>query len=140
MATTATPYSTLLTDLGLGVHHFNTDTFKVALLDPTYTPDLTGHTTWSSVSSHDITGINYTAGGLTLTGVTFTQVAANRALLAASGLTWTALTGTFHYAVVYNSTAGRLLGVTDFGEDRTYAAEDFQLTFPNGVVAIQRAA
>lgn len=142
MAITALPYGVFLTDLGSAVHTFGTDTDKVALLTSSYSPNYTTHTSFADVSSNEVTGGGYTAGGVALTSVTWTGTA-NAATLNAAAASWTALAVTCRYAVVYKSasTAGasKLIGLLDFGQDREYDSEPFQLSFPSGVVTVTAA-
>jgi len=140
LAITARPYATFLLDLGQAVHNFPSDTYKVALLSSSYTPNYLTHATFADISGQ-ITGTGYTAGGATLSNVTWTiDQAGNVGTLSADPVTWSALTATCRYAVVYRSGSGaatsRLVGLLDFGEDRVYTAEPFQLSFPAGALAI----
>lgn len=141
MTVTATPYSAFPQDLGAAVHNFSSDTDKVALLANTYTPDFDAHISFADVVSAEITGAGYTAGGIALSGVTWTFDAGARiSTLNADPVLWSDLAATTRYAVVYKSTGtdstSRLIGLFDFGADRTYATEPFQLSFPNGVVRL----
>jgi hypothetical protein len=116
-------------------------TIKVALLSSSYTANLDTHAHFSDVSANEVTGAGYTAGGNTLTGVTVSyDSTARTATLNASSTTWSALTATVHYAVVYvatgNPTTSSLLGLLDFGIDRTYNGEPFELSFPSGVFTV----
>jgi hypothetical protein len=61
------------------------DTLMMALLGSGYTPDLTSDTHWSDISSNEITGTGYTAGGVALTSVSSVVTAAN-----SWGVTWAA--------------------------------------------------
>jgi hypothetical protein len=72
-----------------------TDTIKMALLGGGYTPDLINHADFSDVSSSEITGTGYTAGGVTLAGVSLTLTAAN-----AWGVAWASGTAYAYGAVV----------------------------------------
>jgi hypothetical protein len=141
MAITATPYGTFLKDLLGGVHNVVTDTDRVVLLTSSYTPNQDNHATYADVIASEVTGAGYTAGGPVLTGKSVTyDTTANTATLAASSVTWTALTVSTRYAVIYrytgtNSTS-RLIGFIDFGAVRTYTAEPFELSFPSGAVVI----
>lgn len=141
MAITAKAYGAFLTDLGSAVHDFTTGTYKVALLQTSYSPNYDTHASYTDVSGSELStsGTGYTSQ--TLTGLSFTyDSAADTAKLAANSVSWTALTATAHYAVVYKSSNtnanSKLVGLIDFGADRTYDAEPFQLSFPNGVLTI----
>lgn len=144
MAITATPYGAFLTDLGLGVHNFSSDTDKVALLTSSYSPDYDTHDAYNDVSSFEVTGGGYTAGGVALAGKTWDyDGSTNRATLGATAVNWTGLSVTTRYAVIYKSTGtastSKLIGLLDFGQDRVYDVEPFQLSFPDGVVRVNAA-
>lgn len=147
MATTATPYGAFLTDLGSGVHNFGVDTDKIALFTSAYTPNLDTDASLADISANQISssGTGYTAGGATLTGVAVTYDSVNhRAQISAGNTTFAGLTATFRYAVVYKSTGtastSKLIGLFDFGTDRSYTGEDFVLVFSSGVVRIRKAS
>lgn len=61
--------------LGKKTHNFSSDTLKVGIIDNTITPTAADATpTWSDYSSNEVgTGGGYTANGITLTGVTWTE-------------------------------------------------------------------
>ena len=84
-----------------GVINLYSDTIKLALVKSTYTPDLDAHTVWADVSANEVaTGDGYTTGGAEVTGKTLTRAAAITTFDAAD-VTWTALTKTFRYGVLY---------------------------------------
>lgn len=71
---TADVYGNLLAQALQGNVQVNTHPLKMALLSG-YTPNPTtlgSDTHWSDISSHEISGPGYTAGGATLTGVSLT--------------------------------------------------------------------
>lgn len=81
------------------------DTIKVALLSSAYVPNYDTHTGYASLTN-EITGTGYTPGGMALTGKALMQDApGNFFRFNASNTTWTAITATFRYAVVYDDTA-----------------------------------
>lgn len=138
MAITASPYGQFLTDLFSGVHAFNTDTYKIALLTNAYSKNLEFDTLWSDVSAKEITSggsTGYTAGGLALTGVVPYY---NGTVLTvyADDADWAGLTATFRYAVVYQATNTKLVGLFDFGTDRTNTSELLSLTFNDGLITV----
>ncbi len=144
MAITAVPYGAFLTDLGTGVHNLNSDTIKVALIKSIYTPNMDTHVSYADVKPSEVaaTGTGYTAGGYALTNKTFTyDPSLDVATLNADPINIAALNATARYAAIYRSgssdTASRLIGLIDFGEDRTYASELFTLSFPTGVISVQ---
>jgi hypothetical protein len=96
-----------------------TDTIKLMLVTSDYTPDETHDVLADIQTSPDpeVVAIaspsnGYTAGGKTLTDqtITFTDTP-SQAKFDAENITWTALTATFRYGILYAS--GTLNGVTD---------------------------
>jgi hypothetical protein len=143
VAITAMPYNVFLTDLGSAVHNFTSDTDMVALLSSAYSPDYVAHTSFANVSSAEVSGNGYTAGGLALSNKSWqysSTAGSVGALLSADPATWTGLAVTTRYAVFYKSTGtastSKLIGLLDFGSDRTYDTEPFQLSFPSGIVLV----
>lgn len=110
---------------------WDSDTIKVALLSSAYTPNQDSHDYWDDVSTNEVTGTGYTAGGKTLTGKTAVYDAAtNTVKFDADDVTWTASTITARYAVVYDDSgatapAKALLAYFDFTTDRASSNGDF---------------
>ncbi len=142
MAITALPYGTFLLDLGAGVHNFASDDDRAALLTASYTPDYEGHTNYGQVKANEITGGDYTAGGLELQNVAlqYNSAGAGSMTLAADPITWDSIAATIRYALIYRKGSSdansKLIGLIDFGQDRVYDSEPFQLSFPAGVVQL----
>jgi hypothetical protein len=106
------------------VHNLSTDTLKIALY--TGNANLNADTTVYS-ATNEVTGTGYTAGGVTLTGVTINSsgytayVNFNNVLFNASV--------TARCALIYNATQGnKSIAVLDFGSDKT--STNFTLTMP----------
>ena len=81
------------------------DTFKIILLDSGHTIDLTDDT-YSDVSADELSTANgYTAGGETLTSVTWSE-SSGTITFDCADVTWTASGGaiTARYAVIYDDT------------------------------------
>jgi hypothetical protein len=95
--------------------------FKIMLLADTYTPSAT-HSVKADVSSHEITGAGYTAGGQALSGLTWTR-SGDVCTLDATDPTWTSATFTARYAVIYDDTptspADPLVMLYDFGTNKS---------------------
>lgn len=141
MAVSSTPYSIFLIDLGTAVHDFANDTDKVALLSNDYEPSFDSHIAFSDVNSFEVAGDGYDAGGIELPDKTWTyDDDENEARLNAGAITWTDLAVTTRYAVIYKDTGdpagSSLIALYDFGEERTYSTEPFQLSFPSGVITV----
>jgi hypothetical protein len=108
------------------------DTFKVALLSNLYSPDQDGDDYFSEVSTYEISGAGYTAGGETLSSKTVTDDDANNEVESDAGdVSWTGLTGSFRYAVLYKDTGTEstspLLFLLDFGATQTASADDVSI-------------
>ena len=126
----------------LGVHDFRAsggDTFKIALYTAVANlgPDTTQYTT-----TGEVTGTNYTAGGIVLTrlGVT-TNDANNQGFTSFGNAIFSNVTLVARGALIYNTTPsanaedGTVLVnpavcVLDFGEDKTVTTNNFVVQFP----------
>jgi len=101
MATTITSYDHLWKLLTTGGIDLDTDTIQLALVTSSYTPSA-AHTIWADVSANEVaTGAGYTTGGAALASpvVTSSNIDYN-------DVTWTSLTKTFRYAVLYKLGSG----------------------------------
>jgi len=141
MTVTATPYGQFQQDLLAGVHNITADTTKAALLTSGYTPNFDTHVSFADVVANEVSGTGYTAGGNALANKVISYNAAtNVTSVSADPTSWASLTATCRYAVIYrvggSNATSNLIGLIDFGADRTYAAEPFQLSFPSGIVNI----
>lgn len=83
---------------------------------------------------------NYTAGGATLASKTVTVVGgSNEVQLDAADVTWSTVSFTARYAVIYKSTGtsttSPLIAVVDFGADQTVSSGNFTITWAaSGVI------
>lgn len=123
MATSKAYENLALAIFGKKVDYTN-DSIKVALLSSGYTPNQGSHANFSDVSSYEVTGTGYTAGGQALSGKTATLDTTNKVLvLDANDVTWANSTVTARYAVVYDaqtgvSTTSPLIGYIDLVSDQ----------------------
>jgi hypothetical protein len=121
---------------------FDSDTIKVGLLSSSYTPDQDVHDYWNDVSTYEVSGTGYTAGGSTLASKTATYDSANNVIvLDAADTTWASSTITARYAVIYDSTGtsstSALIGYVDFGSDQSSTNGNFTITWDStGIVRI----
>jgi hypothetical protein len=122
---------------------WDSDTIKVALLSSSYTPNQDTHDYYDDVSTYEVSGTGYTAGGQTLGSKTVSYDAAtNVIVLDAADTTWTSSTITARYAVVYDdsgATAGAkaLIGYVDFSSDQSSTSGNFTITWDaTGIVRI----
>lgn len=81
------------------------DTIKVALLEATYTPAQNADEFWSEVSSHEASGVGYTAGGQTIVnaGINYDSVGL-RVQFVGDDVEWDPVTVTARFAVIYKDT------------------------------------
>lgn len=127
---TQTQTTSFKVELMQAVHDFTSstgDVFKLALYagDATLNASTTVYTT-----AGEVTGTNYTAGGIALTNITPTS-SGTTAFTSFDTATFTDVTLTARGALVYNSTKGnKSVCVLDFGSDITKTAADFIVTFP----------
>lgn len=103
---------------------WDSDTIKVMLLSSSYTPNQDTHDYLDDVSTYQVTGTGYTAGGATLASKTITyDSATNTVVLDAADVTWASSTITARYAVVYDDTPATsatkpLIGYIDLVSDQ----------------------
>jgi hypothetical protein len=111
-------------ELYTGVHNLSTNTLKIALY--TANADLNESTTVYS-ATNEVTGTGYTAGGVTLTGVTINS-SGYTAYVDFSDVVFGASV-TARCALIYNVTQGnKSIAVLDFGSDKT--STNFTITMP----------
>ena len=115
-----------------GTIDMDSDTFKIALLTSSYTPNA-AHTIFGDVSGNEITGTGYTAGGATLASVTWTY-SGGTATFDAADVSWSGATFTCRYAVIYksgtaNAIANPLVKLFDFTSDKSCSNGPFSITF-----------
>jgi hypothetical protein len=103
-------------DILLGVHDLDTDTIKMALF--LATADL-GAATTVYTTTGETSGTGYTAGGLTLTGVTV-LTSGTTAYVDFADPSWNPANFTARGALIYNaSKSNKAIAVLDFGSDKT---------------------
>ena len=149
MANTASLCTSFLSELMTGTHNFGVspiraattaDTFKGALYlaSATYNASTTAYS-----ATGEVTGTNYTAGGVTVTNATppastNTSATAGTAYWTPSAsLTYTnvTLTTAFDTMLMYNSTqSNKAVGVFTFGS-QTITAGTFTLTMPSNTTS-----
>jgi hypothetical protein len=106
------------------VHNLLTDTLKIALY--TANADLNADTTVYT-TSNEVSGGGYTAGGVTLTGVTL-NTSGSTVYVNFSNVVFNASV-TARCALIYNVTQGnKSVAVLDFGSDKT--STNFTITMP----------
>lgn len=123
-----------------------TDTIKTLLTTVTYVPNQDTDD-FKSVVTNEITGTNYTAGGVTLAGksVSYDSTTNETRLIASTATSWANASFTARRAVNYKDTGtaatSPLVSYVDFGADQTVATATFTLTWDatNGVCKVAAA-
>ena len=107
------------------------DTFKVAMVTNSTTPDFDTHDHWSDLSATEVSGTAYTAGGAALTSVTFTGASGTVTFDAADAAWASSTIGSARAAVVYDDTVASdpLICLVDFGADYSSANGTFTITW-----------
>lgn len=140
MAITPTVYGLFLDSLHKGKINFGTDVFKAMLVGSGYTPNQGTHQYKNSITS-EVTGTGYTATGqaISITSIAYSQ-ATKLLTVSAGNPVWTTATISPAYLVVYDDTAGGsdatkpLVLYIDFGGIQTVTAQNFQYTWPSGIL------
>ena len=125
MSIVQTQTTSFKTELYQAVHNLATDTLKCALY--TANANLNADTTVYS-STNEVSGTGYTAGGVTLTGVTINS-SGYTAYVNFDNVVFNAAV-TARCALIYNSSkSNKSIAVLDFGSDKT--SSNFTITMPN---------
>lgn len=125
-----TAFKNALTAAANSAWDWDTDTIKCSLHTSSYAVNQNTDLFWNT-ATNEVTSSGYTTGGITLTAAA--SVASNVAQFTASAITWTAVTFTTRYAVIYKSTGtsttSPLIAYIDFGADQTVSGANFTITF-----------
>lgn len=120
---------------------FATDTIKVALTTATFAPNQDTHDFFNDVTN-EVSSANYTAGGVALGTKTLTYTGGtNTITFDAADSSWTTVTFTTRYGVVYKdtgvSTTSPLMFLEDWGADQTVSAANFTIQWnANGIATV----
>ncbi len=149
MAISPSVCNSFLGELLGGVHDLDTHTIKMALIKPsmsgTYNDETTSYNQVTG-NSDEASGTNYSAGGITLTGITIsTNNTGNRAFVDIDNAVFSNVTTSARGCIIYNSSASnKAIAVFDFGSTISATAGDLTVTMPatgtNGDAAIIRIA
>lgn len=128
MAVSALVYNQAKKKLMQGLFVLDTDTIKVALCTSSYAPNIDTNTFFSDITNEVAASGTYAAGGQALANKTLTVDTANDLVyLDADDTSWTGVTFTYRYIVVYKSTGvsstSPLLFYVDLGADRSNSAD-----------------
>jgi hypothetical protein len=106
------------------------DTIKVMLVTASYTPDIDADDMIEDADANEVSSSGYTAGGATLTTPVVSQDNTNdRAKFVADTVTWTSVTFTTRYAVIYKdsgvASTSPVIAYVDFESAQSPDAQDF---------------
>ena len=107
------------------------DTIKVAMITNSSTPNFETHDFWGDLSGNEVSGTNYSAGGVALASKTLAN-ASGTLKYDAADTTWsTATISSARAAVVYDDTLTNdpLICLVNFGADYASSAGTFQITW-----------
>ena len=111
-----------------GAQNLAANTLKIALY--TANADLGPNTTAYS-TSNEVTGTGYSAGGVTLTGVSISASPEGVVYVNFNNPAWANSSFTARGALIYNSTqSNSSVAVLDFGADKTCSNQTFTVTMP----------
>jgi hypothetical protein len=111
-----------------GAQNLAANTLKIALY--TANADLGPNTTVYS-TSNEVTGTGYSAGGVTLTGVSISASPEGVVYVNFNNPAWANASFTARGALIYNSTqSNSSVAVLDFGADKTCSNQTFTVTMP----------
>jgi hypothetical protein len=101
-------------------------TWKVALLTNAFAYVTGTHILYADLTN-EVVGTGYTAGGATLAGRAIAYVDTTNANIDATDVQWTTATFIARYAVVYETTGGKIRAIYDFGADKTVTGGTFTI-------------
>lgn len=115
-----------------GIHDLDTDVIKMALYTSTAAWD---ETTTAYSATNEVVGVNYVAGGNTLSSPVI-SLDGTTAIANFADATWAAATITARSAMIYNSSkANRAIAILDLGGDKTSTLGDFVVVMPAAAAA-----
>jgi len=130
MAIIQTLTTSFKVELAQGLHNFTTgtgDVFRLALY--TANADL-GASTTAYTAAGEVSGTNYSAGGIVLTNIT-PSFQGTTAYWSFQTATFSNVTLTTNGALIYNSTNGNAsVAVLNFGVNISKSGQDLVITFP----------
>ena len=119
------------TELFSATHNFNASgghTFKMALFTASATLDAT---TTAYSATNEVSSVNYTAGGFTLTNVNPSSSGTTAMCTFSANPSWGSVTFSASQALIYNSSVGnKAVCVIDFGGTQTVTAGTFTVNLP----------
>lgn len=110
------------------------ETHRVALFSNALAANFSTNTAYgvAPFNANEVVGTGYTAGGVLLTGTTFTEDPAGTLKFDANDVSWTNASITARYALVYadGSAGNEAIALLDFGSDFTSTNGTFSVQWP----------
>lgn len=135
MAITQALCTSFKQELMLGDHDLDTDSLKIALYTSSATLDAT---TTAYTVTNEVSGTNYSAGGVALNNAAVT-VDGTTAILDFDDAVFANVSITARGAIIYNTSSAintnAAIAVLDFGADKTATDGDFTVIFPAAAAA-----
>ncbi|MGB9116825.1 hypothetical protein [Bradyrhizobium sp.] len=132
-------FNTFVGDVAHKLHDMNTgttDVYKVYLTNTTPVASNTAYNTPADLA----TANGYTATGTTIGTITGAQASGTFSFSGGTNPAWTASGGSigpFEWAVLYNSTSGKLIGWWDYGTAITLTnGNTFTVTLPSPILTL----
>jgi hypothetical protein len=132
-------YGQALNAIATKTINLSSDTLKVMLVTSSYTPNQGTDQFASTPSTNECTGTGYTAGGVALSSVALAD-SGNVFTLSAANTSWSNVTVSAAYAVIYDTTVGTgystnpLIGYVNFGGTQSPSGVTFSINWASGVV------
>lgn len=132
-------FNQFVADVAHKLHDMNTSTTDVYKVYLTSTAPVAANTVYNTPA--DLATANgYTAGGTTIGTITGSQTSGTFSFSGGTNPSWTASGGSigpFEWAVLYNSTSGKLIGWWDYGTAITLTnGNTFTVTLPSPILTI----
>lgn len=140
-----TIFNSFLHSLALQDLNLISDTLKVALMPSSFLADRDANGYWADISTQEVTGEGYSAGGVVLTGAALDrQDASDNVKFTANDVSWVASTLTARYAVIYkdtgDATTSTLIAAIDFGADKSSVNGTFTVQWnADGIFTLSQA-
>lgn len=133
------PITTTVTNLSKRVNPQGVDlaaaTIKCALFLST-SNIVAASTVYSALTNEVANGSGYSTGGVTITGLAWTGTTSPQ--ITGTIPNWTSASFTFRFAVIYDSSTGKIMEFVDFGTDQTVVNGTVTLSFDgtNGMMKV----
>lgn len=136
----ASIYAAYVNRLAIGEVKITTDVYKAMLVSSTYTPNADTDANPNAISTHEVSGAGYTAGGKALDNTSWTYSAAdNTWTFDADNPSWTEATlSDIKHVVIWDTNVPILAGYYTYDEAQTVEDGTFIVSWsPSGIFGAQ---